>query len=120
MDDYCYKFSGKAFEAYRGMNRYDFHARQYDPALGLFDRPDPMAMEYPWLNPYLYCAANPVMHIDPTGLDTWRINAKGEVVEWIDTKEFDCLEFIDNKGNIRVNSDGEEQRLQFKYGTHRS
>ncbi|MDE5635543.1 MAG: RHS repeat protein, partial [Muribaculaceae bacterium] len=33
-----YKFSGKTFEAYRGMNRYDFHARQYDPALGLFDR----------------------------------------------------------------------------------
>ena len=24
-------------------------------------------MEYTWLKPYLYCAANPVMHIDPTG-----------------------------------------------------
>ncbi len=46
-----------------------------------------------------------------------RMYVKGEVVEWIDTKEFDCLEFIDDKGNILVNSDGEEQRLQFKYGT---
>lgn len=76
MDDNCYKYSGKEFETVGGLNRYDFHARQYDPALGLFDRPDPMATGYPWLNPYLYCAANPVMNVDPTGLDTWRINAK--------------------------------------------
>ncbi|MDE6450620.1 MAG: hypothetical protein K2L41_11205 [Muribaculaceae bacterium] len=100
-----------------GLNLYDFGARLYLPALGLFDRPDPMAAEYPWINHYLHCAANPVMNIDPTGKDTWRINAKGEVVEWIDTKEFDCLEFIDNNGNIRRNSEGEEQRLQFGYGT---
>ena len=99
------------------MNLYDFGARLYLPALGLFDRPDPIAINYPSLNPYLYCAANPVMNVDPTGKDTWRINAKGEVVEWIDTKEYDRFEFIDDDGNILVNSDGEEQRLQFKYGT---
>ncbi len=72
-----YKYSGKELETRDGLNRYDFHARQYDPALGLFDRPDPMAAEYPWLTPYLYCAANPVMHIDPTGRDTYVVDLNG-------------------------------------------
>ncbi len=47
---------------------YDFHARQYDPHLGLFTSPDPLSGDYPALSSYLYCAGNPVMFTDPTGM----------------------------------------------------
>jgi RHS repeat-associated protein len=36
-----YKFGGKEEQAQHGLNFYDFHARQYDPALGKFTGVDP-------------------------------------------------------------------------------
>lgn len=46
---------------------YDFGARVYDPAVGRFTTPDPLAWDTPEVSPYVYCAANPIRHIDPTG-----------------------------------------------------
>ena len=112
-----YKYSGKELETEDGLDLYDFGARQYYPAIAMFDRPDPMAGDYPHLSPYMYCAANPVMLIDPTGRDIWKINEKGEVVEWKETKEYDRFEFVDKDNNIIKNEQGEEQVLQFEYGT---
>ena len=63
-----YKYSGKEFDTRGGLNALDFHARQYAPATPLFDLTDPKSWDYPWLNPYLYCAANPIMNTDPTGM----------------------------------------------------
>jgi uncharacterized protein RhaS with RHS repeats len=54
-----------------GLNRYDFEARPYDPIPGRFLTPDPLAEEYPWINPYAYCSNNPVNYIDPTGME-WK------------------------------------------------
>ncbi len=115
-----YKYSGKELETEDGLDLYDFGARQYYPAIAMFDRPDPMAGDYPHLSPYMYCAANPVMLIDPTGRDIWKINEKGEVVEWKETKEYDRFEFLDKDNNIIKNDQGEEQVLQFEYGTVRN
>ena len=65
-----YKFSGKELETSNGLTQYDFEARLYAPAAPLFNRPDDLAGKYPHLNPYLYCAANPLRYIDPTG-EVW-------------------------------------------------
>lgn len=62
-----YKYSSKELETRDGMNMYNFDARMYFADLGLMNRPDPQAAQYPMYNPYLYCAANPMMFIDPTG-----------------------------------------------------
>ncbi len=62
-----YKYSGKELETEDGLDLYDFGARQYYPAIAMFDRPDPKAMDYPHLSPYSYCAGNPIRYIDPTG-----------------------------------------------------
>ena len=37
-----YQYSGKEFDRMNGLDLYDFHARQYDPALGRFTTPDPI------------------------------------------------------------------------------
>ena len=66
-----YKYSSKELETMNGLNTYDFHARPYYyPALQ-FHSPDILSEEKPWLSPYLYCAGNPVMFIDPTGMESW-------------------------------------------------
>ena len=76
-----YKYSGKEFETRGGLNSLDFHARQYAPALPFFDCLDPKAWDYPGTNPYLYCAANPIMFTDPTGEDIYRFDKNtGDIV----------------------------------------
>lgn len=51
-----------------GLNQYDFHARQHDPAIGRFMSIDPLAEKYYSISPYVYCANNPIRFIDPTGM----------------------------------------------------
>ena len=60
-------FCGKELERNMGLLTYDFHARTYDPQLGLFLMTDPYAGLYPDQSPYLYCAGNPISLTDPTG-----------------------------------------------------
>ena len=66
-----YKYSGKELETMNGLNTYDFHARPYYYPTLQFHSPDLLSEKTPWLSPYLYCAGNPVMFIDPTGMESW-------------------------------------------------
>ncbi len=69
-----YKYSGKELETEDGLDLYDFGARQYYPAIAMFNRPDPMAITKPDINPYSYCNGDPVNYTDPTGMDTLRVS----------------------------------------------
>jgi len=62
-----YKYGSKEFDTMHGLNQYDFHARQYDPAIGRFTTVDPLSEKYYSISPYVYCANNPMRLIDPTG-----------------------------------------------------
>ncbi len=62
-----YKYSNKELDRTYGLDLYDFQARLFNPALPVFDRPDPLAEDFTWLTPYNYCAGDPVNLIDPTG-----------------------------------------------------
>ena len=64
-----YKYGGKELDRRFGYDSYDFEARVYDPALGRFTAPDPLAWDTPWLSPCVYCASNPIRYIDPTGME---------------------------------------------------
>ncbi len=55
---------------------YDFHWRQYDPALGRANAVDPHAGGYPTISPYGFLANNPLSMIDPDGRDV--INAHAD------------------------------------------
>ncbi len=59
------KYTGKDFDEDTGL--YYFNARWYDPELGRFISEDPIKDGVSW---YVYCGNNPLVFIDPTGLET--------------------------------------------------
>ncbi len=62
-----YLYGGKERMRDGALNDYDFTARRLNSALCLWSTPDPCALDYGSLNPYIYCAANPIRFTDPTG-----------------------------------------------------
>lgn len=59
---------GKELEQFESIDWYDNEARFYDPLLVRFTTPDPLALSYPFLSPYAYCANNPVNNVDLDGM----------------------------------------------------
>ncbi|MBR0500894.1 MAG: RHS repeat-associated core domain-containing protein [Bacteroidales bacterium] len=66
-----YLYNGKELEDYTVGSSYlgtlDYGARHYDPRIGRWTVPDPMAEKYYGINGYGYCAGNPIRLIDPDG-----------------------------------------------------
>jgi RHS repeat-associated protein len=61
-------YTGEMYDSSAGM--YYLRARYYNPLTGLFNRMDPFAgsnQDPQSLHKYLYCHANPINNIDPTG-----------------------------------------------------
>ena len=62
--DNRYLFNGKEWQPTGDLDVLDYGARQYDPELGRWFNPDP-AMQF--LNPYTFCANDPVNGVDTDG-----------------------------------------------------
>jgi RHS repeat-associated protein len=62
-----YKFNAKELDAETGM--YYYGARYYTPEVSIWLSVDPLADKYPSMSPYMYCAGNPVVFIDPNGME---------------------------------------------------
>jgi len=60
-----WRFTGKEKSASTG--HYLFGARTYNPQTGRWDQVDPLAENYMNMNPYNYCANNPIRFIDKDG-----------------------------------------------------
>ena len=63
-----YNFTGQ--EADPGSGLYNYNARLYDPATGMFTSADTIVPNYSdpqSLNRYLYCRGNPLVYTDPSG-----------------------------------------------------
>ena len=88
------------------------------PLLPSFDVPDPLSQDYPSLSPYSHCAGNPLSLIDPTGMDLWKVDEFGNVVKYDrEYKKSDWIEYVDKKGNVIRDGEGNEKLLEFKTGT---
>ena len=73
-------FSGKEDQGPDfGLQWLDFGARAYSPALRRWMTPDPLGEKYPAVNPYAYCAGDPVNYVDSTGMDIRKIDERGIV-----------------------------------------
>ena len=74
--DNKYKYNGKELQddVINGtmLNWYDFHARQYMPDLGRTSTQDPHAENYYSESSYSFLGNNPIVNIDPTGMDWYR------------------------------------------------
>ena len=64
-----YRYNGKELNEDLGLNWSDYGARWYDPAVGRFLSIDPLAQKYTSWSPYNYVADNPIIFIDPDGMD---------------------------------------------------
>jgi RHS repeat-associated protein len=110
LDKQPYKFGGKEYETMHGLNLYDFEARPYDPILGRFLTPDPLAEKCPWINPYAYCKNNPVKYVDPTG-ESVHLNRIGDVMAEYDDGDDGVythhdLSDWDNKSTLAKSGEG--------------
>jgi RHS repeat-associated protein len=63
-----YQYGDKELQTDFGLNWNDFGARMYDPAIGRWLSPDPLADARNWVSPYQYVQNNPINRIDPTGM----------------------------------------------------
>jgi len=90
-----------------GLNQYDFHARQYDPAIGKFTTVDPLAEKYYSISPYVYCANNPMLNIDPGG-DSTRVytETQGLGHTWMSTGEGDGMKIYSYGNYVRGTKEG--------------
>ena len=107
-----YKHTGKEFISELGVDSYDFSARFLAPLTGRFDSPDPKAWDYTWLSPYVFCAADPINSSDPTGMDTWKIDNNGEIIEHLEHKGNDILIRTEQYDEY-----GQPLQMELPYGT---
>ncbi len=61
-------YNGKELQTDFDLDWYDYGARFYDPQLGRWHVPDPMAEARNWLSSYSYVQNNPILRIDPNGM----------------------------------------------------
>jgi RHS repeat-associated protein len=95
-----YKYGGKELDRENGLDLYDSHARMYDPIIGRTTTIDPLAEKYTHLSPYLWCAANPLKYVDPSGMD-WYQNNDTKYYTWFeeDNKK-EGFKHIGGKGSL--------------------
>jgi RHS repeat-associated protein len=94
--DSRYKFTAKELD--NETNYTYFGARYYDSDISIWLSVDPLAAKYPHQSNYMYCSGNPVMRIDPDGMDEWEVNKKTGEVKWIKESEKHQLYVVNNKG----------------------
>ena len=63
--DMPYLFNGKERDEETGL--YYYGARYYDPWSAVWAGVDPMWAKYLFVSPFVYCANNPIIYIDPDG-----------------------------------------------------
>jgi RHS repeat-associated protein len=91
-----YKFNAKEKDEETGL--YYYGARYYTPEISVWLSVDPMSDKYPGTSPFMYCAGNPVILVDPDGQDWFETtNEDGsKSVKW--NKSSDAS-FRDKSGN---------------------
>lgn len=67
--EYKFKYNGRELQDEMDINVYDYGARNYDPAIGRWSTPDPMAEKFYESSLYCYALNNPITFIDPNGME---------------------------------------------------
>ena len=107
------KYNGKELQDEAKLGWYDYGARFYDPVLGRWHSVDPLAEKFESWSVYQYVRNNPILRIDPNGMDDYTINKKtGDVslVRETDDKTDRVVKTYsmgEHKGEVKYNKKGE-------------
>jgi RHS repeat-associated protein len=101
-DQNRYRYNGKELNEELGL--YDYGARWYDPAIARWTSIDPLADSYASLSPYNYVANNPILLIDPNGM------------EIVNSAEKERKKYEEQYNTLKTTVDNAEKR----YGTKKS
>jgi len=75
-----YKFSAKELDDETGYSY--FGARYYDPNISIWLSVDPLSDKYPNQTPYSYVGGNPIMMVDPNGMEQDWVESAGGQIYW--------------------------------------
>ena len=94
-----------------------YGARYYNPDINIWLSIDPLSDKYPSMSPYMYCAGNPVIFIDPDGrrIDHF-FNRQGQFVGSTPTGNKIMITSASNMND--VNSNNSESLSSFLYNSN--
>jgi RHS repeat-associated protein len=101
------KFGGFEYQEELGLDWYDITARNYDPAIGKWMNLDPLAEKMRRFSPYAYAFDNPILFIDPDGMEP--LVAEGNLYALDVTNEYK-----DDKENLNHRIIDKENALENK------
>ncbi|MGF7028647.1 MULTISPECIES: DUF6443 domain-containing protein [Sphingobacterium] len=100
-----YKYNGKELEKTYGLEMYDYGARMYDPQLGVWHAPDPMAEKFAYESPFVYAGNNPVRNIDLGGNLKLQYNAEELRTMGVSRSQIETFRtIVNNVGNLLNNN----------------
>ena len=123
--DNKYKYSGKELQSKEfsdgsGLESYDVHARIQDPQLGRFWQIDPKCELFYHYNQYNYCFNNPVLFIDPDGMQAkWNgqygdesryiDDGTGEEISWDEVQQQYSIGYYDETQSVLLSQPYEKE-----------